>query len=661
MQFFPAMQTNGVNASRANGTFEFMETRPGQEFSGLLSAHLDQADANPSSWTAQVPSQAGPEPVATEVPPYGEQCREEELYSSFQVEEGTVQESEDHMRHAADDIETRAAKPAVPEDSASHQGHESQSISTTADQEHHVPVDHAGTEQSELSDDAVCATLEEVLAGVSEQANTQGGAIGGATIEGRIEALRELLHKFQQSDPSVRSELAVALGAQIRGLKEDLLAAVQKEKEAGQASEQRTANASRFVSRAIRQLEDVSNRIAKSGKSMQVVTTKSGSESRAASIKTEVGDVAGAINSLGGQKVRIQGNQHESSVHKDEVTTGQNGNAKPTRKTVAASNAVQTESQPRSTGQKDLRARELAQSENVPTESAVSGTDKKHAVGQDGQPTEPKKASDAATGLAAVIGGKNTVAKEKPEQQMGQELGAERQDEGHASQVTLESADAKGNRNHRDGNGAKEGFFGAPGQEKTSPSKLHAAASGKSVLEGESLTQTVAQSSQTSAQSRLDSPVTARNAEVYKQVENGAFKNLGQGIKQLVIRLDPMEMGQVSVILQVRGKEVQAVLRTSNPETSQALSEQMSQLRTQLEAQGLKVGKLEVQTQLADSQSQSQWQGTENHNRYQENLELAQSAQRWRSFGRVEPDMVRDVQNTPQREKFSPSGLDIFA
>lgn len=659
MQFFPAMQTNGVNASRANGAFEFMETKAGQDFSGLLSAHLDQADANPSSWTAQV--QASPEPVATEVPTYGEQRREEESCGSIQVEERNVQEPEDHREHAEGEAEARAAKAAVPEDSESSHGHESQSISATADEEEHVSADHAGTEQSEISDDAVRATLEEVLAGISEETNTQGGGIGDATIEGRIEALRELLHKFQQSEPSDRSELAAALGAQIRGLKEDLLAALQKEKGAGQASEQRTANASRFVSRTIRQLEDVSHRLEKSGRSAQVVTTKSGPESRAGSIKTEVGDVAGAMDPLGGQKVRMQGNQHESAVHKDEVTTGQTGNAKPMRKTVAASNAVQTESQPRSTGQKDPRARELAQSESLQKESEVPGTDKKHAVPQDGQSAEPKKASDAATGLAAVSGGKNTVAKEKSEQQMHQELGVEQQDEGRASKATLESSDAKGNRDRRDGNGAKDGFFGAPGQEKASPSKLHAAAPGKSVLESESLTQTVAQSSQTSVQSRLDSPVTARNAEVYKQVENGAFKNLGQGIKQLVIRLDPMEMGQVSVILQVRGKEVQAVLRTSNPETSQALSEQMTQLRTQLEAQGLKVGKLEVQTQLADSQSQSQWQGTENHNRYQENLELAQSAQRWRSFGRVESDMVRDVQNTPQREKFSQSGLDIFA
>jgi len=402
----------------------------------------------------------------------------------------------------------------------------------------------------------------------------------------------------------------------------------------------------------------VSRRLEKTGESAQAVTTKSGLESRAGSSKAEAGDVVG-MGSLGGQKA--QGKQHGSAVYKDEATTGQTGSTGPMRKTASVPNEVQAESPPDRTEQKGPLARELTQDESLHKEPEIPGTEKKHAVFQDGQPAESKKISDATTGLAAAIGGKNTAAKDKPEQQMRQELGSELLDEGHASQATRESADAKGNRNRRDGNGAKEGFFGTAGQEKVASSKAHAAASGRIVLESEPLTQTAAQSSQTLAQSRLDSPVTARNAEVYKQVENGAFKNLGQGIKQLVIRLDPMEMGQVSVILQVRGKEVQAVLRASNQETSQALSEQMSQLRTQLEAQGLKVGKLEVQTQLADSQSQSQWQGAESHNRYQENLELAQSAQRWRTFGRVESDMVRDVQNTPQREKISQSGLDIFA
>lgn len=153
----------------------------------------------------------------------------------------------------------------------------------------------------------------------------------------------------------------------------------------------------------------------------------------------------------------------------------------------------------------------------------------------------------------------------------------------------------------------------------------------------------------------------ARGAEVLRQVEAGAFRDLGQGNKQLVIRLDPPDLGQVSVVLQVRGKEVQAVLRTGNQETSQVLADQLGQLRNQLESQGLRVTRLEVQTQLADSQTGSQWQGAEQHNRYQENRELAMTAQRLRTLGRAEPVLARDMQNLPHKENISSGGVDVFA
>ena len=144
-------------------------------------------------------------------------------------------------------------------------------------------------------------------------------------------------------------------------------------------------------------------------------------------------------------------------------------------------------------------------------------------------------------------------------------------------------------------------------------------------------------------------------------MEQGAFKNLGQGTRQLTLRLDPIELGQVSVVLQVRGKEVQAVLRTTTAEASQALNEQMAQLRTQLENEGLKVTRLEVQTQLSDSQTNAQWQGAEQHNKQQENRDLAMTAQRFRSLGRVGNDLAQDVQDVEYPEKNSATGVDIFA
>lgn len=204
---------------------------------------------------------------------------------------------------------------------------------------------------------------------------------------------------------------------------------------------------------------------------------------------------------------------------------------------------------------------------------------------------------------------------------------------------------------------ARQGFFGSTGQDQTVSGKASTLGAGKMTAEGEFSLNASGQQQTTRSQQLVPS----RTAEVYRQVETGAFRNLGQGTRQLVLRLDPADLGQVSVVLQVRGKEVHAVMRTTTPEASHALGEQLGQLRAQLEAQGLRVGRLEVQTELADSQTQGQWQGAEQHNRYQENREFAMSAQRWRVLGRIESEVVRDVQTPMQREKNSRDGLDIFA
>lgn len=207
---------------------------------------------------------------------------------------------------------------------------------------------------------------------------------------------------------------------------------------------------------------------------------------------------------------------------------------------------------------------------------------------------------------------------------------------------------------------SRQGFFSLARSGVAETARASGLDSPRTFAATEAAVQTLASVSDTS-QRVADTAMRVRSADVYRQVESGAFRNLGQGAKQLVIRLAPEDLGQVTVVLQVRGKEVQATLRTTTQDASQALNEQLGQLRTQLESQGLKVGKLEVQTQLADSETQSQWQGAEHHNRYQENREFAMTAQRMRTLGRLDGDLVRDVQVGSYREKNSSGGLDLFA
>lgn len=277
------------------------------------------------------------------------------------------------------------------------------------------------------------------------------------------------------------------------------------------------------------------------------------------------------------------------------------------------------------------------------------GAEQSHAVSSAGKLAEGMAEKPRATGVLAGV--------ENEEQGHHAEEAGRKQGSQSAVSSVKDGGGAQDARQQQD---ARQVFFSGTRRDSADTARVFSSDSAKVDVTGDvgnhapsaglDVTQRVA-----------DTATRVRSADVYKQVENGAFKNIGQGTKQLVIRLDPEDLGQVTVVLQVRGKEVQATLRTTSQDASQALNEQLGQLRSQLENQGLKVGKLEVQTQLADSETQSGWQGAEHHNRYQENREFAMTAQRMRSLGRLDGGLVRDVQVGSYREKNASGGLDLFA
>ncbi len=232
--------------------------------------------------------------------------------------------------------------------------------------------------------------------------------------------------------------------------------------------------------------------------------------------------------------------------------------------------------------------------------------------------------------------------------------------EGQGAQSDVRRESTVGGRQNRSSRVVEEEIFAAPMQD-AAPRVRGTDGAGSSLFGDENFGPLFQDRGGSPLQQHVQTGRRDRSAEVYRQVENGIFTNLGQGGKQLVIRLDPPDLGQIRVILQVRGNEVQAVLRTPDENTSHALHEQLSQLRTQLESQGLKVTRLEVQTDAADSDTQSQWQGAGEHNRFQENRESAMTAGRLRVLGRASAGVVQDVQSPLHKEKSSPTGVDIFA
>lgn len=123
------------------------------------------------------------------------------------------------------------------------------------------------------------------------------------------------------------------------------------------------------------------------------------------------------------------------------------------------------------------------------------------------------------------------------------------------------------------------------------------------------------------------------SGQVLSQVEQGMLSAMRDGTKRLELQLNPLDLGVVNVLLTTRNGEVSAHLRPERPETASLLVQQMEQLRVNLEQQGLKVDKVDVQTQLKDDNGSS-WQGMNEHNFAQEQQSRNHDLERFRRLGR---------------------------
>lgn len=102
--------------------------------------------------------------------------------------------------------------------------------------------------------------------------------------------------------------------------------------------------------------------------------------------------------------------------------------------------------------------------------------------------------------------------------------------------------------------------------------------------------------------------------EIFSQVENGILQNAANGSRQLTLQLNPGDLGQLTVLLSVNQGEVSATIKADNQDSASIIREQLADLRVSLEAQGLKVKELDVQTQLRDNGFADQWNNHQEHN-----------------------------------------------
>ena len=708
MQFFPPLDVNPGQASLANFGFAHAEPRTDQDFSGVLSNQMERQDvpdpkpSEPASPAVQEPE--GPPP--SEHGAVGEDTgRRAASGAGDDGFERSEEAREDTARHA-DVRDKRQAKAAGDEQSETTLSGDAGDGDHSAEQVTEASADpDAGAEGAAGTDAAVSAEeLREAVAALARRAEGLEEAIPG--IAAGIREVQELVRRFRESAPSERGELGKAIAARIQALREEMASA--RQEDGGAAVREQATKAAAGSTREAGTMSGDASGSARKGK-------KDGDESaiaeashgaRVVSKAADAGSVSAAkqvsapLAEGSVESVRARGEAGEAGTRPAKMDKTAAAHVQDTAGDAGAmqgegksdvSRAESVEMARQGTGKdgdESAHARERA-GKTPPTDArerpAVIGKEGEADGGeQDVRPElrdraeqrEPRTVHDGAldasrsrdaraaseTASTGLAGRGEAVRDRGRDLAPGQVSVADAADGSGRSAGSATAADGGRRQNSGD---ARQGFFSSGDEGRQASDKTTArtvnAATGKNVPEAQLQAAGTGQDSQPAVQQRLEGPVNSRSAEVYRQVESGAFRNLGQGVRQLVIRLDPADLGQISVILQVRGKEVQAVLRASNQETSHALGEQMSQLRAHLESQGLRVSRLEVQTQLADSQQQSQWQGAEQHNRYQENREQALSAQRWRNMGRVDSGLVRDVQTVLHREKLSQDGLDIFA
>lgn len=156
----------------------------------------------------------------------------------------------------------------------------------------------------------------------------------------------------------------------------------------------------------------------------------------------------------------------------------------------------------------------------------------------------------------------------------------------------------------------------------------------------------------------LEKMAQEHKEEIFEQVKSGILRNGPNGSSRLVLQLDPKDLGQLSLILNVREGEVKASIRTEQAETAAILSGKMDELISALEEQGLKVSEIEIQQGLTQDARPDFWNGSKEHN-FQQEYEARDRARRLARIRSAEPVAIKTA--TPHINLNLSEGIHIVA
>ena len=180
---------------------------------------------------------------------------------------------------------------------------------------------------------------------------------------------------------------------------------------------------------------------------------------------------------------------------------------------------------------------------------------------------------------------------------------------------------------------------------------------------------------------QLADPAAAQNAaarpaavgpylspQAAQQVQNGLLSALHNGGTRLDLQLNPVELGSIAITLQSRNGEVSACLRVEKPETLQAMQQQAESIRLQLEQQGVKIDKIEVQLQnQGDQRQDGGWEHMQQHNTWAEQHARQAEISRLRNLAAVrnsaetqaKNDLAQSLQDTGATARYAARRLNL--
>lgn len=155
--------------------------------------------------------------------------------------------------------------------------------------------------------------------------------------------------------------------------------------------------------------------------------------------------------------------------------------------------------------------------------------------------------------------------------------------------------------------------------------------------------------------------------QVAGQVEQGILTALGDGATRLDLQLHPAELGQLAITLIARNGEVTALIKSEKTETAEIMQRQLDAIRVNLENQGVRVDRIEVQTETQQDGSRNVFDDLGGHNARQEEEARRQELQRIRNLASLRAHdagsdvLAQSVHNISQTARYAGQALHVVA